>query len=121
MKNIDILTIVNAYQQADGTLSLPASVAWTRRVNLRKLTDAKSIIDEAMQELQKQYADDEHSTEEDGQRKVKPQYMAEFVKGQSDILLQETDVDIKKVPIDALGEIEITDKQMDTLAFMIEE
>ena len=121
MKNIDILAIVNAFQQADGTLSLPASVAWTRRVNLRKLTDAKSIIDEAMQDLQKKYADDEHSEQDGEQRKVKPQYMAEYVKAQSDILLQETDVDIKKVTIDALGDIEISDKQMDTIAFMIEE
>lgn len=121
MKNIDILTIVTAFQQTDGSLSLPASVAWTRRVNLRKLTDAKSIIDEAMQDLQKKYADDEHSTEEDGQRKVKPQYMAEYIKAQSGILLQETDVDIKKVPIEAIGDMEITDKQMDTLAFMIED
>ena len=121
MKNIDILTIVNAFQSADGTLSLPASVARTRRVNMKKLMDAKSIIDEALQEIQKKYADDEHSEQDGEQRKVRPQYMAEFVKEQSDILLQETDVDIKKVPIEAIGDMEITDKQMDTLAFMIED
>ena len=122
MKNIDILSIVTAYQKADGTLTLPAKVAWTRRVNLKKLSEAKSIIDEAMQDLQRKYADDEHSeATEDGQRKVKSEYMAEFIKTQGDILMQDTDVDIKKVSIEDLGDIALTDKQMDTIAFMIEE
>lgn len=121
MKNIDIITTVNAFQHVDGTLSLPASVAWTRRVNFRKLTDAKSIIDEAMQELQRKYADDEHSYMDGDQRKVKEEYLAEFVKAQSEILVQETDVSIKKVSIEDLGNIQLTDKQMDTIAFMIEE
>lgn len=122
MKNIDILSIVTAYQKADGTLTLPAKVAWTRRVNLKKLSEAKAIIDEAMQDLQNKYADDEHSeATEDGQRKVKSEYMADFVKAQGDILMQDTDVDIKKVPIEDLGDIALTDKQMDTIAFMIEE
>lgn len=121
MKNIDIVTIVTAFQKADGTLTLPAKVAWTRRVNMKKLMDAKAIIDEALQEIQQRYADDEHSVEEDGQRKVKPEYMAEFFKAQSDVLTQDTDVAIKTVGIDEIGDIEVTDKQMDTLMFMISE
>lgn len=122
MKNIDILTIVNAYQNTDGTLTLPAKVAWTRRVNIRKLIDAKSIIDEALQDIQKQYADDEHSeATEDGQRKVKPQYIAAYAQAQADVLTQETDVDIKTISIEELGDITLTDRQMDTIAFMISE
>ena len=121
MKNIDILTIVTAFQKTDGTLTLPAKIAWTRRVNYKKLMEAKTIIDEAMQEIQSKYADDEHSSEKDGQRLVKPQYMAEFSKEQADILLQETDVDIKMIPIEDLGDIALSDKQMDTIAFMISE
>jgi len=121
MKNIDIISTVTAYQQADGTLILPAKIAWTRRVNMKRLMEAKAIIDEAMQEIQNKYADDEHSSEKDGQRLVKPQYMAEFSKEQADILLQETDVDIKMIPIEDLGDIALSDKQMDTLAFMIAE
>ena len=121
MKNIDILTIVTAYQQTDGTLTLPAKVAWTRRVNIRKLIEAKSIIDEALQEIQRQYADDTHSEESEEGRVVKPQYRAEFAKAQADILTQDTDVDIKKVPIEELGDITLTDRQMDTIAFMIAE
>lgn len=121
MKNIDIVTIVNAYQNTDGTLTLPAKIAWTRRVNFRKLIEAKSIIDEALQDIQKEYADDTHSEESEEGRVVKPQYRAGFAKAQADVLTQETDVDIKKVTIEELGDITLTDKQMDTIAFMIEE
>lgn len=121
MKNIDILTIVTAFQKADGTLTLPAKVAWTRRVNLKKLSEAKAIIDEAMQEIQKKYADDEYSYQDGDERKVKSEYMKSFVEEQSEILTQDTDVDIKKVSIEELGDITLADKDMDTIAFMIEE
>ena len=126
MRNIDIVAIVNAYttQKNSGEpgVKLPAKVAWTRRVNMDKLFRAKSIIDEAVKELQSKYADDEHSTEmEDGNgRSVKPEYMQEFVKEQADILTQETEVDIRKVKIEDLGDVELSDADMDTIAFMLE-
>lgn len=119
LKNIDIVSIVTAFQNVDGTLTLPVKVAWIRRLNMRKLTEAKAVIDEAMRDIADRYSDDEHSVEENGQRNIKPEYMTEFVKDQSDILTQETDVDIKKVSIEDLGDIQLTDKQMDTIAFMI--
>ncbi len=121
MKNIDILSIVTAYQKADGTLTLPARVAWTRRVNMKKLAEAKTIIDEAMQELQEKYIHEERIDKNGEQMTVKPEFMPDFVREQSEILTQETDVDIKKISIEDLGDIAVTDAQMDTLAFMIEE
>ena len=121
MKNIDIVTIVTAFQKTDGTLTLPAKVAWTRRVNYKKLMEAKTIIDEAMQEIQRKYADDEHSVVDGENRKVKPEYLEAFAKEQTEILTQDTDVDIKKVSIEDLGDVTLTDAQMDTIAFMIEE
>ena len=121
MKNIDILTIVTAFQKTDGTLTLPAKVAWTRRVNYKKLSDAKAIIDEAMQELQEKYIHEERIDKNGEQMTVKPEFMPDFVREQSEILMQETDVEIKKVSIEELGDITLTDAQMDTLAFMIED
>lgn len=122
MKNIDIIAIVNAYQKGTGDMALPASVSWTRRLNMVKLINAKKIIDEAMQEIQMRYADDDHSeAAEDGKRQVKQEYIAEFIKAQDDILSQDTDIDVKKISIETLGDIALTDAQMDTLAFMIEE
>lgn len=135
MKNIDIVAVVNAYTnlkterakaRGNGTdvheLKLPASVAWKRRVNLDKLFSAKKVIDEALQEIQQTYSDDKHSTaNEDGTRTVKPEFLPDFAKEQGDILMQETEVDICKVSIESLGDIEISDDEMDTLSFMIKE
>ena len=122
MKNIDIVNIVNVFLHGTGELSLPASVAWKRRLNMKKLIEAKAIIDEALREIDVKYADEEHSEKmDDGSYKVKPEYFEEFVNAKDEILLQDTDIDVKKVSIDDLGDINLTDAQMDTLAFMIAE
>lgn len=123
MQNLEIVGIVNAYtaQKGKDGVRLPVAVAWKRRVNLDKLFQAKRVIDEALREINERYADDEHSVEEDGFRKVKPEYMADFAREQGEILAQDTEVDVRKVKIEDLGNVELTDADMDTLAFMIEE
>ena len=123
MQNLEIVGIVNAYTTNKGKdgVRLTAAVAWKRRVNLDKLFKAKAIIDEALREINERYADDEHSVEEDGNRKVKPEYLADFVREQGEILAQDTEVDVRKVKIEELGNVELTDADMDTLAFMIAE
>lgn len=122
MRNADIVTIVSAFQTEAGNLTLPVAVAWKRRLNMSKLMAAKQVIDEAMQDIALKYFDDEHSVPGEGDtRKVKPEYMPEYLKDRNGILMQETDVDIKTVSVEELGSIVITDAQMDTLAFMIKE
>lgn len=129
MKNTEIVAITDAYAAQKGKtdqVKLPVAVAWKRRLNMEKLTEARRIIDEAVNEIQSRFADDFHSTEKTGPageklRQVKPEYMAEFVKAQMDIMNQDTDVTISKVPIEALGDIALTDRDMDALAFMIQE
>jgi hypothetical protein len=87
-----------------------------------KLFKANTLVDEALEDARKPFLDDEHSKAvEDGGRQVLPQYIKEFLKAQSEVLEQETDVDIKKVRIEDIGDIEISDADMDTIAFMIEE
>lgn len=125
MKNLDILAIVSAYtakkEKGDG-IKLPAAVAWKRRLNLDKLFKAKALIDEALNEIGQKYADDDHSDPaDDGGRRVKPEYVQEYATEQAEILAQETDVDIRMVRIEELGDIALTDADMDTLAFMLEE
>ena len=122
MQNLEIVSIVNSYMDHKSDVKLPAAVAWKRRVNLDKLIRAKGLIDDAMKELGERYSDDEHSDEsENGTRKVKPEFLAEYLKEQADILSQDTDVDIRKAKVEDLGDIEISDADMDTLAFMIED
>ena len=121
MKNLEIVSIVNAYQKGT-SLKLPAAVAWKRRVNLDKLFKAKKLIDDALMEASKPFLDDEHSTQnEDGSRQILPKYIGSFMEMQEEILSQDTDVDIKKVSIEAVGDIEISDADMNTLAFMLED
>lgn len=131
MKNIEIMAIVNAYtaqkETGDGRgLTLPAAVAWKRRVNMDKLFAAKKLIDDALQEIQQKYGDDEHSeenTDKDGNavRTIKKEFVAEFFKAQTDILEQDTDVDVKKVKVEDLKDLTLSDADMDTIAFMLDD
>ena len=129
MKNLEIVGIVNAYmaRHKDGEgIKLPAAVAWKRRLNIDKLFHAKGIIDEAMKEIFQKYSDEEHSEErelEDGKkdRVIKPEYVADFRREQAEIMEQDTEVEIRKVSISELGNIELSDADMDTIAFMLED
>lgn len=125
MRNLEIANIVTAYtaqkEKGDG-IKLPAAVAWKRRVNMDKLFRAKKLIDDALKEIGEKYADDEHSVEgENGSRKVKEKYLGEYFRAQGEILAQDTEVDIRKVKVEDLGDIELSDADMDTLAFMLED
>lgn len=147
MKNVEIMAIVGAYvakrnelaalkekNESVQELKLPAAVAWKRRVNMDKLIKAKNLIDEALREINEKYSSDEYSEEkeithidENGketvktERLVKSEFIAEFKKEQNDILDQETDVDVKKVKIEDIDGVSLSDDDMDTLSFMIEE
>ena len=123
MQNLEIMAIVNAYtaQKGKDGVRLPAAVAWKRRVNIDKLFAAKKLIDDAIREINERYADDEHSVKDGDARKVKPEYMTEFMTEQNEIMVQETEVDVRKVKLGDLGDVELTDAEMDTIAFMIEE
>lgn len=129
MKNLEIVTIVNAYiaRHKDGEgMKLPVKAAWTRRVNMDKLFHAKGIIDEAMKEILQKYSDEDHSEEkelEDGRkdRVIKPEYVADFRRERAEIMEQDTEVEIRKVSVSELGNIELSDADMDTIAFMLED
>ena len=103
MKNYEIMEITAAYnlakQQAiKGTgMILPASVAWKRRLNMKDLLAARDTITEAINESDKS---------------------GEAI---DEILDQETDVKIRKIKALELENCLISEVEMDTLAFMIEE
>lgn len=132
MLNSDILIIVNSYYALKGkeTVSLPASVAWKRRLNLKDLIRASETINEALQELSNKYNDDAHSMtkkvvdtngKETETKVVKPEYLTDFINAQKEILAQDTDVTIRKIKIGELEGISLSDEILDTLEFMIEE
>lgn len=122
LKNYEILDIKEAFNRATSTLTLPIAIAWKRRLNYEKINNISRIIFEALDDVSKNYTDDKYSyiEEETGNRKVRDEYIAEFTQKRSEILNQETEIDIQMVDIEDLGDnLTISDSDMDTLAFMI--
>lgn len=139
MKNADIAGIVGAYMEQKEAaararkegkeqkeLRLPARIAWIRRVNMDKLFRAKRLLDDALREIEQKYADDAHSEEvttDSGEvvRKVRDEMIGDFIMEKTEIMDQDTDVELKKISIDDLDGLDLSESEMDTLAFMIEE
>ena len=119
--NAEIVAITNTYKKGT-SFKLPAATAWKRRLNMNNLMKAREVIDSAIQDEMKIYFDEEHSDEtEDGNRIIKKEFRKEAMEKQSEILSQTTDVEIKKVKITDLGDEALSDEDMDTLIFMIED
>lgn len=125
MTNNEVKSIVESYTELrnKGTDSkIPIKAAWVRRKNLKKILDAYATYKEAFNELQQRYSDDEHSVEkENGDRQIRFQYMPQYQKEVTELLNLEADVAIEKIDLEDLGDCSLTDVEMDTLAFMINE
>lgn len=127
MKNYEIVSIVSAFNKlktSDETGPLlPAAIAWKRRLNLSKLLEANRVINEALDEVSTKFSSDAYSTfdEEKGLRLVKTEFLEEYAKLRTEILDQDTDIEIKKIKIEEIGDTLLSEADMDTLAFMIEE
>ena len=120
MENREIKRIAVAFANSDRDLKLPVKVSWKRRVNRKRIADACQIIDEALRDLANRYADEEHSyMDENKRRRVKEEFMKEYIAAVEEIMAQEQDVNIDTVKLEDMGDIEITDSDMDTLEFMI--
>lgn len=130
MKNAEIVAVLNHFAELekaekDGAepLKLSAATAWKRRLNRKALSGVSEEIEKALEEVRNIYRDDEHSEADPNNadvRNIKPQYRVEFAKKQKDILDQCTDMEIRMVKLSDLPET-LTDLQMDTLEFMVEE
>ena len=142
MKNRDILTVAMAYYEEkkenerckkDGLyiteVSYPAAVAWKRYLNFKDILAARDVIVQAMDEVKKSYFDDSHSNptgELDPNsgteiRRIKDEYLEEFKQRLDDILDQDTDLNIRKIKISEIPDVVLTESDLSTLAFMIEE
>lgn len=129
-KNSKIVSIINSFtaleeseKNGNDPLKLSAAVAWKRRLNKKAFLGVVDEIEKAMEEVRAIYRDDEHSDPDPNNaeaRTVKAEYRIEFAQKQKDILDQVTDVNIRTVKLADLPD-ELTDLQMDTLEFMVEE
>lgn len=118
--NAEIVAITNAYKKGTN-FKLPPAAAWKRRVNMSELLKARELIDTAIREVLEVYFDEEHSDPDGDGRTIKKEYQKEALKKQTEILSQSTDVKIKKVKVEDLGNDMLSDDDMDSLAFMIED
>lgn len=105
MKNVDILSITATYamlkreSQKDGSqgMVLPVSVAWKRRLNMKDLFSARETIEKAIREA------------------------GEDSKLIDEIINQDTDVTVRKIKMDDIADVKVSEDEMDTLMFMIED
>lgn len=100
LTNREILNITSAFVVAKSQKSefrLPTAIAWKRRVNMTKLFAIRDDIQQMASEI------------------------GEDLKKFDELLDQENDVDIRTVRISEIPNISISDIEMDTLEFMIED
>ncbi len=121
MLNKEIVAIIDAINNSDHSVKFPVAVAWKRRLNKKALMDADAVIEEALNELKSDFSDDERSTADGDKRMVKPEFMNDFIKRYNEIMAQETDVKIQKIKLSELDGLNLSDKDMDSLEFMIED
>ena len=124
MKNIEIIAIMRSYmkeREEKKSITLPAAVAWKRRLNMKKISEAANTIEEALAEVDSLYSDDEHSKKTDNGRQVKDEFLREYYDKRREVLDQETDLEIKMVGIEEIEGVNLNDDDLDTLAFMIKE
>lgn len=121
MKNSEITAITNAIPLAPET-KLPIAAAWSRRLNLKKLQEARQTIDEAVRDLNKDFIDSGKVIDEgEGQYKIMDQHMPEYTARMKELMDLEQEIEIRKVKIEDLGDISVSEAEMDALMFMLEE
>jgi hypothetical protein len=126
LTNSEILTITGFAKASSSFVNNPAAkltvkFAWNWRKNLKKLQELTDEINAMRQKIVDEFSDDEHSYANDDGRFVKAEYLEEYASKVDELLSQENEVEISKIKIEDLGNIEISIPEMDAIGFMIEE
>jgi hypothetical protein len=116
--NYEIYNIAMAYQDAftDFKAYIPAKANFKLQKNIAAITAAAAEIDKLRVEILKQYGE-----EKDGSFSVLKENADIAQSELNDLLMQEQEIDIKTLDIDAFGSVEFTPLQMQVLMFMIED
>jgi len=129
LKNFQVSNIVGALSSDDVkeliNKRLPVKFAWSLRLNLNTLGELNKTLEEAVDEIKKDYADDEHSEvskDDENIRNIKPEYISEYSHRLNELMGQDNEVEIRMAKIEDLESIkEISLAEMTALEFMIEE
>lgn len=120
LTNEQIYNLTNSYRQEFSEFKsyIPAKVNFAIQKNMQVLAAAAQGIEETRMKVAKHYG----VMSEDGQgyqipEDARPQVQQEL----NDLFSIEQELEIKTFSIDALGDVEFTPTQMQTIMFMIED
>lgn len=132
LRNFEVEGIVNTLEKRDSLLytndpekKLPVSVLWIMDENMDRLREIVSRIQKKREEIQSEYADDDHSfneTQEDGSiiRKVKNEYVKEFMGKMNELMSIENEINIKPIMISFLENRSLVPSDYRSIRFMLD-
>ena len=90
---------------------------------MKKLVSLNEDINEKLGEIEKPYADDEHSEVDpkDGARKIKPDFIVEFTAKRNELFALDNELEIDTATIDEIGAEKISPNVLNLLSFMLDE
>lgn len=130
--NYEVNNIVEALRNPQSIMytndpekKLPISVLWKMDENFEKLQNIAIRIQKKREEIEMDYADDEHSYIDDseqgmGNRKVKEEYFEEFNKRLSELMSIQNAVDIDCIDIETLKDYSLVPRDYRTIRFMLD-
>jgi hypothetical protein len=128
LTNQEILDALSKLEKAEKckSISLPIKQLWELKKNIGKLEDVRKQFLSMSADIEKEYTDDEHSTEtkrENGDvvRAVKKEYLQEFVQKKTELLEAGNDMDLSLFSLDDLDDGDFTLEVLDALAVFIED
>lgn len=124
--NYDVLNIIAWTDVENGfweTTKLPIKLQWDMKKNTDVLNKIKVSFEDFQKKIQEKYSNDKYSEdkEQDGQviRVVKDEYIEEYNKEMTGLLLAENEVEIIVFNLEDFGDIELEKRDMDMLSFFI--
>jgi hypothetical protein len=131
LKNIEIKNILDGLNSEKSIVksdtTLPINILWEIDKNHKKLSSIGEKIEERTNTIQQKYSSDECSTEVKDEndnvigRKVKPEYMSNFLTEINDFMILENEVEIGTIKISDLSTLSLSGKDFQSIKFMIDD
>lgn len=121
------LIIWNWFQDKDGwyqTTKFPIAVRRAFRNILKQLTVVQEAYLEDENDVLGKYRTDEYSDPDESNpalRKVKPEFLVEFAKDQSELLSVQAEIEFKPIDESTIGGVELLDKDYQVLSIFLTE
>ena len=129
LKNYEIITIVNSLNRGDSILKsndpsrkYPISLLWRVSGNLKKLNELATRVSEEETKINELYFTEERSDiNEDGSMTVKEEFRDEFVKAKNELFEIVNSVEIDKVNVKDIENLDMAPLDFASIEFMLTE